>query len=125
MVKFKSIIEIWFVICIVGFIIILKWFDTITPTREEEIKNVISSYRNKYYSGIIVKKYIDREEHNFKKIILKENHLERTLLFNMEIGGIYDFFTEGDSLIKEKGSLQVRVIRKDLDTLINMQFVKY
>ncbi len=125
MVKFKSMFKIWFVICIVGIIIILKWFDTITPTSQDEIENVITSYRNEYYSGVIIKKFIDREEHNFKKIILKENNLERTLLFDMEVGGIYEFFTVGDTLIKNKGSLKVRVIRKDIDTLINLQFVKY
>ncbi len=75
------------------------------------------------YNGIIIDKYIDENQHNFKKIIINEEFKKRTILFNIEIGGIYEYFEIGDSIIKQSGSLQVRIIRQDLDTTLLMKFV--
>lgn len=119
----KLIIKIWLIICAIGTIIIFIWFNSIRLSPEKEIKRAVDAYRVEEYSGIIINKFIDKDEHNFKKVIINENNQERVILFDIELGGLFDFLSIGDSIIKTKGNLQVNVIRNNIDTLIVMKFV--
>ena len=91
----------------------------------ESVKSTSSisdSYKDEEYSGKIIEKYIDRKEHNFKKVIIDGEYRERTILFNHETGGLYDFFRINDSVIKVRETLDIRIIREDCDTIIKMKF---
>lgn len=96
------------------------WIE-MTPSPEEQIEGVLSSYRAKEFSGVIINKFNNRKEHNFRDIIIDENNIERTIEFYFDIGGLFDFLAINDSIIKTKNNLQVRIIRKDFDTTINMK----
>jgi len=78
-------------------------------------------YSNDFYSGVVVKKFIDREQHNYRTIIIEQYDNEYTLIFSFVMGGLYEFIEVGDTLSKKSGTLDLRLNRKDLDTLITMQ----
>ena len=105
-------------------IVIIGWFFIITPSKREFAIKIIDSYEQEKFTGTIINKYIDKNEHSFNKIIIQEDNRERTLLFDQEIGGIYNFFNVGDSIVKKEGSLKVRVKRGKLDTVIIMKFLE-
>ena len=120
--KMKLFIKIWLIACILGAIIVFTWFNSIKLSPKEEINRAVNAYRIEEYSGVIINKFVDRDEHNFKKVILNENNLERVILLDIEQGGLFEFLNIGDSIIKTKDNLKVRVIRNDIDTTIEMKF---
>jgi hypothetical protein len=122
--KGKVLFKIWLILSLIGLVIILFWFKNIIPTPEEDIHMAVNAYKIDEFNGVVIDKYIDKNEHNFKKIIINENNTRRVVLFDIEISGVYDFFMVGDSIAKDKGNLQIRVIRNDLDTTLQMEFVK-
>lgn len=122
--EMKVLFRIWLALSFVGMILLLFWIKSVIPTDEEELNSAVNAYRMKEYNGVVIDKFIDRDEHNFKKIIVNEDNMKKTLLFNIETSGIFDYFEVGDSIIKRNGSLQVRVLRHDLDTVLKMEFVE-
>jgi len=77
--------------------------------------------RAEEYSGIVVEKFINTKQHNYKTVIIEQNGESYTILFDFEMGGFYEFIEVGDSISKRKGTLDVQLIRKDLDTIVTMQ----
>lgn len=122
--KRKLLFRIWLLVSLIGLVIILLWFKNIIPTPEEDINMAVNAYKTDEFNGVVIDKFIDRNEHNFKKVFINENNTQRVILFDIETSGVYDFFSIGDSITKHKGSLQIRVIRNDLDTTLQMEFVK-
>lgn len=119
----KPIARVYLVLAFVGLIIIYFWFNSISPSEGEEYISAINAYKSDQYSGVVVDKYIDKDQHNYQKVFLDERGTEKVLLFNIEISGVYYFFEVGDTLMKENGSLYIRVIRNELDTILKMRFV--
>lgn len=109
----------WLALALIAIIFLIKYID----------KNALywarmhdDAFRQKEFNGIILDKYIDPNEHQNKTIILMQDNIERTIIFNLEKSGIYGFFEIGDSIIKDAGTLQIRVIRHDLDSVLEMEF---
>ena len=119
----RSLAKVYIVLAVVGLIVIYFWFKSLSSSDDEEYNSAINAYKADQYDGVVVNKYIDKNQHNYKKVILDELGSEKVLLFNIETSGVYDFFEVGDTLIKENGSFYIRVIRNDLDTLLKMKFV--
>lgn len=73
-------------------------------------------YKNKSekeYKGLVINKYIDYKDHAIEKIVLDNN---RT--FNLISTEWYNQFDTGDYVLKEKGSLVIKLIKKNThDTL--------
>jgi len=55
-------------------------------------------------------------------VIIQEEYKEKSLVLNVETSGLYEFLQVNDSIIKKSGTLEVRVIREDLDTTLVMTF---
>jgi len=120
--KKKILLGIYLTGSFIGLMFIFNWFSKIKLSPEEHFNRAVNAYIIEEYSGIIINKFIDREEHNFKKVIINENSSERVILLDIEQGGLFEFLNVGDSIIKTKGNLKVKVIRNNVDTLIEMKF---
>jgi hypothetical protein len=73
------------------------------------------------FNGAITQKYKDRKQHNYETLIIENDTFQQTILFDFVMGGLYEFLEVGDTLSKKSGTLDLRLKRKDLDTLITMQ----
>ena len=69
-------------------------------------------------NGIVTKKFIDKENHNYQTIylssIVNKNQL---IIVTPEFGDMYDYLNIGDSIIKEPNSIFYRVHSKNKDTI--------
>lgn len=106
----------------IGFTLTIAFLIFMQKEHSFTTEDVAHSFRNKEYSGLVVQKYVDYDEHAFQKVIVKHEYGERTILFNQETGGVFNFIEVNDSIIKELDTLAVRIIRNNLDTLIIMKF---
>ena len=67
---------------------------------------------DEHFSGIVINKYIDYENHAYKTIKFTSNEkVNESILFVLDKSSAYDFIAEGDSIAKNKGDLMVRVYR--------------
>ena len=78
-------------------------------------------YKRKEFKGLVIKKFIDKYQHNRRTIIIRENNDKDTLIMDFVMCNVFEFIEEGDSLSKNKGSLDLNLKRKDLDTIIHME----
>jgi hypothetical protein len=121
--KRKQFYKIWGIFCLVGIIGVSVWFYHKVPAHSyynsDEIKD---SYLKESYNGEVIDKYIDEDQHNYHKIILNEEGNQRTILMDWEKGGLFNIVQVGDTLQKKSDKLEVRLKRKNIDTIIKMLF---
>ncbi|WP_339700045.1 hypothetical protein [uncultured Marixanthomonas sp.] len=84
-------------------------------------KKASDFYKEDDYKGIVVNKFIDTEQHNYHKVVVKKEENQQTILFDHENGGLFEFIKIGDSLTKTRGNLKIRLQRENLDTIIKME----
>lgn len=94
------------------------------------VDDTINSYEIREYDGKVVKKFIDKKEHNDKTLILlqKENGIlsRKKQIFRFDISGFYEYVAVGDSLVKKEGDLFATVYREgEKDTVIYFKFKNY
>lgn len=120
----KNLYKFWLFSIFIGIVGISFWFYYKVPSPKIDSKYVVKSYRDKSFSGIVKNKYIDENDHKWKKIILnnKITGKDDVVLMNWETGGVFDYVQIGDTLCKKEGSLHILLKRKNLDTLIEMKF---
>src|SRR5690242_464814 len=71
---------------------------------------VLDLFRNYKFNGIIINKYIDKEDHATKKVIIKnfDAAVPDTLtLLDWDKTGLYNKINKNDTIIKELGSNSV------------------
>ena len=88
----------------------------------EDCIRIRKTYVNKEYNGIINKKFEDKENHALPTFIIKEENERKIFGSFRDNSGLYEYSQVGDSIIKEKGSLEVKIIRDDEDTIFKLDF---
>jgi len=73
------------------------------------------------FVGVVTQKYINKEQHNYETVIIVDDTIQHKILFDFVMEGLYEFIEVGDTLSKKSGTLDLRLKRKDLDTLITMK----
>ncbi|MCX7552104.1 MULTISPECIES: hypothetical protein [Flavobacteriaceae] len=112
-----------------AFLLILLTFglnscDNLTP-KESFDKVVYDEYHYKY-EGIIIDKYIDKQNHATPIIIIRNEifgDYKKDFIF--QSSDFFDFFKVGDTISKKRKSLLINIKRKDLDTLMKLDFGKF
>jgi hypothetical protein len=120
----KNTTKFFIAVFIIGLVFILLWLGDVVPSGEEQFKKAVKAYELMEFDGVVTNKFIDKDEHNYQKLILKKDSVSKAVVLNIETSGMYDFVEIGDSLKKERESFLVRVVRADLDTMLIMKFIE-
>ena len=121
----KVLLKVWIITSIIGLFVVVFWLSQMIQSPEEAIGLAVDNYRVEEYRGVVTNKFIEKKGHNLRKVFIKENNKQRLILFDIETSGVYYYFEIGDSLIKDSGSLQIRVVRNQLDTTLQMKFIEF
>jgi|TARA_R100000541_G_scaffold54364_2_gene62844 hypothetical protein len=84
-------------------------------------KKASEYYKEYTYSGLVTNKFIDSEQHNYRTVIIRNDEKSDIFLLDFETSGLFEFIQVGDSIFKKKNSLNLRLKRYQLDTIIKMQ----
>ena len=114
-----------FVATIASLSYVIYWAKVNIPTQAELCKQGVKFYRSKDFQGRVIKKFINEDQRFNKTIIIRRKYDKKTVLLNADIGGVYDYLTVGDSVVKNYGELFVLVNRNGNDTIINFKFRCY
>ena len=106
-----------------GFIIIVMWLLSESSKFEVTSNDAKRIFKDVVYDGVLTNKFVDKKQHNYKKIILKDfNGSESTHVLDLESGGFYDYLEIGDTIYKKRGELFLKLKRKKNDTIIHLKF---
>lgn len=107
---------------IFGFYLMNKKVENALGLNDDFFISVAHAYYNDNFSGKVSKKYIDWDNHGYKKIVLVNQNETREVRLDYEWMGLFKFIEVGDSVSKEKNNLDMRLRRKELDTMIRLNF---
>ena len=65
--------------------------------------NLYTEFKESNYQGIVVDKYIDKENHNTRTIIIKSNEEIFTMILPRDTSSFYTTVILGDTVIKKAG----------------------
>lgn len=77
----------------------------------QKFSNDVNSHE---FSGVVVKKYYDKKNHDYHTVEYKQADLiVHKLTYPNDRSGLFNFLNKGDSIVKLSGSSKVIVNRKD------------
>ena len=106
-------------ILIIGWIIISKFLDSVYENSPD--KKASEYYKEYSYEGIVSNKFIDNEQHNYQTVLIQNGQKTDKLLLDFETSGLFEFIKVGDSIFKKKNSLKLKLVRFELDTIIELK----
>lgn len=113
MERIKKIIE--FFVLVMIFILLMK------VCTKHELRNGIEEIQNLSINGTIKDKNIDRNEHNYRVlIVIDDNNNSRKINIHLDNDELYNFIQINDSIVKIKGELKVKIYRGNHDTLFTI-----
>lgn len=68
----------------------------------------LEEFKNEEYDELVLRKYIDEENHQFRTIELNN---KKTLVLARDTSGFYNFIQQNDSIVKRKGTDILMVYR--------------
>ena len=107
---------------IIYILIGLVFFSCKFKSQEDFYYESIDETLEEHYNGVVVSKFYDKFNHGINKVlILDNNNNNKELDFVYEKPSLYEYIRIGDTLIKEKGTLKLRIKRVFLDTIIELK----
>ena len=109
-----KLINIIYAICVIVFFVL--WYAAPSGECAAERSDV-----KKFYKGMVIDKFIDRKNH-LNPTLKISNYNTKIVFLDYDKSGFYDFVRIGDSIIKEKGNMKIRLIRNDIDTVFTIDY---
>lgn len=70
-------------------------------------------FKESSYRGVVVKKFIDKENHSAKMILIKHNDKIIDMNLDSDTTSYFEYVNVGDSIIKAKESVNLEVIKRN------------
>lgn len=122
MIKIRLIKKPKKISLILGLLTIIFFIFLAKERSKEDCIRIRKKYVNKKYNGIINRKFKDKENHALPTLIIKEKNQRKIFGSFRDISGLYEYSQVGDSIIKEKESLKIKIIRDNKDTIFKLDF---
>lgn len=76
------------------------------------------------FCGIVSHKLIDKSDHMLKKISILNNHTKDSInvIIEGDTSGLYNFINVGDSIYKEKNSMETTIVRDSIKKVFFIDF---
>ncbi|MCF6296217.1 MAG: hypothetical protein L3J25_11095 [Flavobacteriaceae bacterium] len=110
---------LFFIILSLGIITTIIFFINNYESPNDFYPNAVNKSFARSYEGVVIKKFISGAR---KKIVLNDSSFKEEIDFIYEKFDIYEFIQLGDTLLKEKNSLNLQIKRRSFDTIIQLKF---
>ncbi|PKQ46752.1 hypothetical protein [Confluentibacter flavum] len=92
-------------------------------TQKEFFDKIVYDEYHSNYEGLVTEKYIDKQNHAIPIIIIRNQIFgDNKKDFVFQSSELFDFIKVGDTITKKRESLLINIKRKNLDTLIKLDF---
>jgi len=108
-----------------SFIILLGTFGCDSTTDKEYFDKIVYDDFHTKYDGIVVDKYISKYDHGRHVIELKNEIFGVDKIdFSFQSLELFNQIKIGDTILKERKSISLKIKRKNLDTIVDLDFGK-
>jgi hypothetical protein len=104
---------------ILGFCVFITLIFLMDKFFELDHKRFLENYRRAKFEGKVVKKYIDRKQHNYQMLVIQKKEGRDSTYYDTDSSGFWDFVEIGDSVIKIENSNEIIVANKDTSFFIS------
>ena len=107
-------------------IIYLNFFhqDTVLSVSQKNMCKAKTKALNVEFSGVLIRKYEDSSDHFKRKVeISSDEGIYKSSFLASEVSGFYEEILAGDSLIKGKNSLDVKVFRGNIQQSYFLDYI--
>jgi len=94
---------------ILAIIVGVVFFTYMTRKENEKLPEYYQKEEATEYMGVVIRKYVDKSNHNWKTLIVENNCTEIKTIWNADKSGFFEFVNEGDSIVKISGSYMIQV----------------
>ncbi|GAB3830417.1 hypothetical protein [Pontibacter rugosus] len=120
--KYKGTI-VWLILGAVGYISVELMIFNSDKITNYSLCDDEETVRAQFWSGVIDSKYLDSLNHNYKTLRitgeLNSHYKTYLLILTNDESGLYEYISEGDSILKQLDSLKAKVVH---DT-VNKEFI--
>ena len=111
----KPVIGIAAIVCMISLIFVLPSLFPGNCSKEKR-------YFKREIIGEVEKKFYDLKNHGSETILYSIKGEAKEVIFNNQSEHIHHYINVGDSLNKPSGTLDVKIIRKGVDTVFTIDF---
>lgn len=93
-------------------------------SRQKNLCRITEKYWKETLQGRISKKYLDEENHTSETIIIQSVKKDRIMKkdLTLELSGLYEYLSVGDSIHKPSGTLRTLVVRGNEERYFTIDF---
>ena len=107
---------------IVFFLIIAPLFFYYHVSKSSSCADLFKIEKNNTYSGVVLKRYIDRANHMEKTVKINSTHGEKNIFLTFDKSLLFDKIKVGDSIIKQSGSYDVLIKRSEKEFTVQIDY---
>jgi hypothetical protein len=104
---------------ILGFCVFLILVFLMIKFEDYSHKRFLEKYKKEKFEGKILRKYIDRKQHNYQMLVIQKKEGQDSSSYSNDSSGFWDFIEIGDSIIKIENSNEIKVVNKDTSFFIS------
>lgn len=98
---------------VIALAIVIVIVNLFGPKYEDIKQEAYESLKYEVYSGVVLKKFRDKDNHDYPTLVLKSIHGRQFVRLQLDDSGLYSFAQERDSIVKDYGTYEVKVFRQD------------
>lgn len=98
---------------VIALTIVIILVNILGPDYESLRRDAYESLRYEVFSGVVLKKFRDKNNHDYPTIELRNAYGTQLIRLQLDESGLYNFVQEKDSIVKDYGSYVVKVYRQD------------
>ncbi len=98
---------------VIALIIVIILVNILGPDYDEIKSQAYKSLKYDVYSGIVLDKYRDKNNHDYPAIRIITSQGTQIVQLQLDESGLYEFVEKKDSINKEYGSYDVKVFRNN------------
>ena len=102
---------------IIGVILLMVFWNS--TDKKFDCEQIISNIKSQKYRGKVVEKFIDEDQHNYKKVILRKDSETQVIFLDQE-EGLFEYLRKGDSITKKENDLNVKIVRGKIDSIYHL-----
>ena len=92
-------------------------------TNKERFDKMVYDAYHRKYDGVVIDKYVAENEHNRYIVELKHELFGIDKIdFTFQSHALFDLIKVGDTVLKKRESLAIKIKRNDLDTIVRFDY---
>ncbi|SFG93696.1 hypothetical protein [Pontibacter chinhatensis] len=115
----KRGVIIWIALGAIGYITVELIIANDERITNYSLCNDEEAVRMEYWGSVVSRKFLNSKNHNYKTLEIVDSARSRTrtyrLILSNDKSGLYHYVSEGDSIVKQNGSLAAKVIHHTME----------